>query len=249
MKYVINNTKICCLNLENIKERIIITLKKYIKEICELPDGVDLVGVAPVERFDQLPEDKRPGNILPGTKSVIVLGSQVFKVLTDKLTAQNEVGKVSCQDIYQAHNETVTNDLKQTGYRIARHLTNQGYPCINLGQDLTDYRTISSIFYFKYAAVAAGLGKIGKNGLLLTPAYGPRVKLSAVLTEAPLEEDPLIKEDLCKGCSICIDACPSGALKEPEENQQVNYDRFVCFSFLTNNNGCSLCMSKCPVGK
>lgn len=221
-------------------------LDNKIKEICALPDGVDLVGIAPVNRFADLPEEKQPTTFLPGAQSIIVIGSQLFEILTKKLTAYKKIGEISFRDFYNAHNETVLNDLKQTGYRLARFLTNQGYPSINIGQDLTDYRTITGAFSFKYAAVQAGMGCVGKNGLLITPSYGPRVKLSAVLTEAPLEGDAVIEEDLCGNCEICIKICPSGALKEPTAKLRPNYDRFVCCSFYSANEGCGLCMSKCP---
>ncbi len=221
-------------------------LNDKIREISDLPDGVDLIGVAPIERFLDLPEKNRPENFLPKAKSVIVIGSQLFEVLAKKLTVQKKIGEVSFRDFYNAHNETVINDLTQTGYRIARFLTNQGYPSINVGQDLTDYRTITGAFSFKYAAVQAGLGAIGKNGLLITDSYGPRVKLSAVITEAPLEGDTVVVDDLCGDCEICLKVCPSGALKEPVGKNWPNYDRFVCCSFYTANEGCGLCMSKCP---
>jgi epoxyqueuosine reductase QueG len=222
-------------------------LKDKIREICALPDGVDLVGVAPVERFLDLPEKGRPTTYLPQAQSVIVIGSQLFQVLTKKLTALRKIGEVSFRDFYDAHSETVDADIKQTGYRLARFLTNQGYPSINVGQDLTDYRTIRGSFSFPNAAIQAGLGVIGKNGLLITRPYGPRVRLSAVLTEAPLAGDEQIAEDVCDDCDKCYKVCPSGALKAPFKDGKVNYDRFVCCSFLTANEGCGLCMSKCPL--
>lgn len=221
-------------------------LKDKIEEITSLPDGVDIFGVASCDSFLELPEKKRPDYLFPGAKSVVVLGSQTFKVLAQRLTAHKKVGEVSYRDFYEAHNDTVVRDLTQTAYRIARYLTNQGYPSINVGQDLTDYRSISGAFSFKYAAIQAGLGTIGKNGLLISPNYGARLKLTAIITEAPLESDALLAETPCRDCSICIQACPSGALKEPAADQQVNHDRFVCSSFYTANEGCGLCMSRCP---
>ncbi len=221
-------------------------LTRRIKDICALPDGVDLFGIAPLARFEELPDSKWPTTFLPDAKSVIVIGSQLFETLTRRLTVQRKIGEVSFRDFYDAHNETVTVDLTQTGYRLARFLTNAGHPSINVGQDLTDYRTITGAFSFKYAAVAAGLGVIGKNGLLLTPVYGPRVKLSVVLTEAELEADDVFSDDLCGDCTICIRVCPAGALKTPKGDLRPNYDRFVCSSFYTANEGCGLCMSKCP---
>lgn len=223
-------------------------MKTYnkVKEICSLPDGVDLFGIAPINRFSELPENKRPTAFLPQAKSVIIVASQMFKVLTKPLTAKRKIGEVSFRDFYDAHIETVTTDLNQTSYRIARYLTNQGFPSINVGQDLTDYRTIIGAFSFKHAAMQAGLGVIGKNGLLLTASYGPRVRFSAVLTEAPMEGSSLIKKDLCGDCDICIKVCPSGALKDSVDGERPNYDRFVCCAYYTANEGCGLCMSKCP---
>jgi epoxyqueuosine reductase QueG len=221
-------------------------LKEKVKDICDLPDGVDVVGFASVDRFGGLPSDQRPTQFLPDTKTVVVLASQLFQVLTSRLTAHRKIGEVSFRDFYDAHNETVVHDLKQTGYRIARFLTNQGFPSINIGQDLTDYRTITAAFSFKYAALQAGLGGVGKNGLLIAPQYGPRVKLSAVLTEAPLPADPLAAQDPCGDCEICIKVCPSGALKTPVGSDRPNYDRFVCCAYYTANEGCGLCLAKCP---
>ena len=215
-------------------------------DICAQSNGVDLVGIAPVERFNDLLENSRPTAYLPSTKSVVVLGSQVFEVLTKRLTAQKKVGEVSFRDFYDAHNETVVHDLTQTAYRVARYLTNQGFASMNIGQDLSDYRTITGPFSFKFAAIQAGLGVLGKSGLLITPEYGPRIKLSAVLTEADLAGDPLNTDDVCGDCDICIKVCPSGALKPPDLGKIPNHDRFVCNSFYTANEGCGMCLAKCP---
>jgi epoxyqueuosine reductase QueG len=235
------------MGLFNGKGVIGMDLNDEIRKMCALPDGVDLVGIAPIERFETLPEKERPTAFLPNAKSVITIGSQLFQALTRKLTAQRKIGEVSFRDFFNAHDETVAADLKQTGYRLARFLTNRGYPSITVGQDLTDYRSVTGAFSFKFAAVQAGLGMIGKNGLLVTRAYGPRVRLSVVITEAPLIGDSVFVEDLCGDCNICCKSCPSGALKAPSEDGKPNYDRFVCFSFYTANQGCGLCMSKCPL--
>lgn len=90
-------------------------LTEKIKEIYSLPDGVDLVGIAPVERFAHLPERTRPSAFLPKSQSVIVIASQLFQVLTSRLTAQRRIGEVSFRDFYNAHMETVNADLNQTG--------------------------------------------------------------------------------------------------------------------------------------
>jgi len=223
-----------------------VDLREEVRRLSLGDDGVDLVGVAPVDRFGSLPADRRPEALLPGTRSVIVLGSQVFRVLTDRLKPSRAVGELSVRDIYEAHKETVVSALRQTGYRVARYLTNRGSRSLNLDQNLTDARTLSAVLSFKGAAVAAGLGVIGKNGLLLTPSYGPRVRLAVVLTEAEMEGDPLLTDDPCENCDICVRGCPSGALKPPADGHRVNHDRFLCSSYSGAVKGCGLCMSRCP---
>jgi epoxyqueuosine reductase QueG len=67
----------------------------------------------------------------------------------------------------------------------------------------------------KHAAAMAGIGMMGFSDLLITPQFGPRQRLSALVTDAPLEEDPLLKEDFCAQCveKKCVTACPVDAIK------------------------------------
>jgi epoxyqueuosine reductase QueG len=65
-----------------------------------------------------------------------------------------------------------------------------------------------------HAAVEAGLGTLGLNLMLLTPEFGPRVMLGAVLTSAELEADQPLAAPLCPGetCGRCLLACPADAI-------------------------------------
>ena len=67
----------------------------------------------------------------------------------------------------------------------------------------------------KAFACAAWIGWIGRNGLLVNPIYGPRVRLGTVLTDMPLRPNKPLKNQ-CGRCRLCIDSCPSGALKYSE---------------------------------
>jgi epoxyqueuosine reductase len=70
--------------------------------------------------------------------------------------------------------------------------------------------------YLKDAAVMAGLGCIGKNNLLITPRYGARIRLRALLLDAELEPTRPIDFDPCKGCKeYCRRACPVDAYARP----------------------------------
>src|SRR4030042_3219645 len=71
--------------------------------------------------------------------------------------------------------------------------------------------------YLKGEMLRAGIGKRGKNTLILHPKFGPRLRLVAVITNAPvrpLSEPVLVEEEnpICVNCSICIDACPEKIL-------------------------------------
>ncbi len=64
----------------------------------------------------------------------------------------------------------------------------------------------------KTVATRAGLGWIGKNGLLVTPQYGSAVRISSLLTNAPLQYDRPVSQSQCGKCSLCVKSCPAQAL-------------------------------------
>jgi epoxyqueuosine reductase len=107
--------------------------------------------------------------------------------------------------------------------------------------------------YLKEVGVLAGLGVIGKNNLLITEEYGPRVRLRAVYTSASLEPDPMIENrDYCRKCKICVDSCPANAFDTGK------YDRGACLSYCSANLKeitrysvlwCMQCSNACPIGR
>ena len=64
----------------------------------------------------------------------------------------------------------------------------------------------------KTVATRAGLGWIGHCALLVTPAYGPAIRLGSVLTNAPLMYAQPIERSRCGKCRRCVEACPAGAV-------------------------------------
>lgn len=72
-----------------------------------------------------------------------------------------------------------------------------------------DYR---SVLPHKTVATRAGIGWIGKNCLLVTREYGSAIRLSSLLTDAPLHGNDPIDKSLCGTCHKCVDACPAAAL-------------------------------------
>ena len=73
------------------------------------------------------------------------------------------------------------------------------------------------MFHFRIAAFICGLGEIGWSKLFLTPQFGPRQRFAFMLTDAPLEPDPLYDgPPLCDRCFACVRECPVGAISGEE---------------------------------
>lgn len=78
----------------------------------------------------------------------------------------------------------------------------------------------------KTIATRAGLGWIGKCALLVTEQYGSMVRLSSILTDAPLIPVVPINESKCGSCLICTRACPAGAVTGRAWNVTLHRDDF-----------------------
>ncbi len=111
----------------------------------------------------------------------------------------------------------------------------------------------------KTVATRAGLGWIGKNCLLVTPKYGSAVRLSSLLTDAPLPFDPPVTESRCKGCTVCVSRCPAkaltGALWTPDTKREALFHKEDCKKMqiqrMKQATGietdlCGLCFAVCP---
>jgi reductive dehalogenase len=111
-------------------------------------------------------------------------------------------------------------------------------------------------------AIDAGLGQLGRMGLLVTPKYGPRVRLAKVITDMPLVPDSAIDfgvTEFCEACMLCADDCPSESVtKGPmtwEGSSGSNhpgarkwYTKVEgCYDF--NGFSCSNCKRVCPFNK
>jgi epoxyqueuosine reductase len=106
------------------------------------------------------------------------------------------------------------------------------------------------------AAARAGVGFYGKNTLLITRRHGSWVVLGTLVTDVEIEPSPPLSLD-CGSCTLCIEACPTGALDEPGV-----VDSTKCLSYWTQSSdpipepyrgelgvqvyGCDICQDVCP---
>lgn len=179
--------------------------------------GADLCGIAPVDRFTGVPVGHHPLDLLPGCRSVIVMACEWPSDAVDVTTIA-----------YTQMRDSMAVKLNLLAERMAKQLSRIGLTTFckkSMGSTRLEedgrYRDLLSL---KHAAMLAGLGKIGKNTLLINEQYGNMIWLSAVLTTEELEYDPLAAYEVCPVvCQRCIKACPVGALGGEMMKQQTCY--------------------------
>lgn len=134
----------------------------------------------------------------------------------------------------------------------------------NLGFNVID-SSINDVAMFIPMAMQAGLGEIGRNGLLITPQFGPRVKLNVVMTDLPLVPDSPIDfgvTEFCRVCKKCADMCPAQAISHGERTAKpVNASNAagelkwpinaeVCRMYWSQvQRDCGVCITACPYNK
>jgi len=139
---------------------------------------------------------------------------------------------------------------------LTQYIRNLGYRAVASMND-----TSTAIPY----AIQAGLGEYGRNGLLITKAFGPRVRLGKIYTDLPLAHDVPISfgvKAFCATCRRCTRGCPVKAIPDGEPSAAVHnqsnikgvrkwtVDGEKCFGYwAAQNSDCSICIRVCPYNK
>ena len=186
-----------------------------------LDAGADLVGIASHDRFAELTPGTRPIDLLKHCKSVIVFAKRV------PFGSATPHPSISAMEFGDFIPEAVLNDI---AYRAALWMEDNGAITMPtpsgrdvVGLDILREAPAPEIkmrgsFDLRFAAVQAGLGRIGANNMVVTEKSGSRVRLGALLTVADLAPDPPQPygriPDFCVACGFrCVAACPAQALR------------------------------------
>lgn len=228
------------------------SLKKEVADICE-ESGTSIFGVTSTKNLEDAPEGHRPSDIMDNAESVIVIGLKMLDAQMDLQSTSDGYYTVSPRDdMMKGHITFISRELDRVGYKISRILEQKGYKAYHqlASEGGVDDRELVGLFSIKHAAEEAGLGVIGQNSLLLTPEFGPRVRLTAIITDAEIESDEALEKEFCENCdNICIEACPADAIKEPSRDSAYEIDKFACCNSLGSRADCRGCLTECPVGK
>jgi epoxyqueuosine reductase len=180
--------------------------------------------------------------LLPGAKTVVSLGCNYWHTDEDSPIARYARGR--------DYHATLRDKL-----RVLRRGLREEFPGVN------DYGSVdANPVMEKVHAVRAGLGAVGKNGCFITPRFGSWVVLAAMVLDVEVDEYAVEQvADPCGRCSICVTACPTGAIVADRV-----VDARACLSYQTIENdgvvppahrealgslvfGCDVCQDVCPL--
>ena len=212
---------------------------------------VDAVGVVNLDDVKGSKLEEAAHRLLPEAHSVIVFTMEVYPEVLDNTRPGRTTGMASLNDLLDRHSEYLSGRLTKAAYDVAKASRKLGMKALPLPAAgcPTDTRFLDAVFSYKHAAEAAGMGYIGKSSLLVTPDFGPRVRLSCCLTEVPLASTRGAVNRICESCDICIEDCPAEALDSPQADEPYIINKFACSLFRGASGGCSECMRLCPAGR
>jgi epoxyqueuosine reductase len=183
-----------------------------------------------------------PDAVVPGVKSVIVLGTNYWPGTPAPDAGQ---GRIAAYAHGSDYHDILTPRLKALDDWL-----------VTVGGTQRHYVDTGPVLERDFAELA-GLGWAGKSTMLIHPKLGTWLFLSSILTTLELPPDEPMR-DHCGRCTRCLDACPTGALTGPRE-----LDARLCISYLTIENkgaipealrpalgdriyGCDDCLAACP---
>jgi len=193
------------------------TLTQHVRRVA-LENGADLVGFAPVSRFDNAPPQFHPRTIFPQTRTVIAVAVRQPRGALKAVEEGTYWQSYNC-DCYWYLNEVLSTKILRS---IVMFLESHTYTsvtvhnpfCSHVGRQIRDEQPWGpdGKVSLRIIGVAAGLGELGHSKLLLTPQFGPRQRVFAVFTDAELEPTPLFTGEICDGCLACVTECEAEAI-------------------------------------
>lgn len=185
--------------------------------------GADLVGIGSVSRWKDVPESENPLSIMPRAKSVICFGFRMHRGSlrgVEEGTYYSAYTLNSFRDVNNLFAPMVQRQLcsflEDWGYEAVpimyyAHQLAKGTGEAALREDGTPKPRPDIFFNFRTGGVLCGVGEIGHSRMLLTPQFGPAQRIYFIVTEAALEQDPIIT-GICDHCMECVRHCPANAL-------------------------------------
>jgi epoxyqueuosine reductase len=187
-----------------------LAIAEKIRRLAEAQD-VPVLGIGSCAGMETEPAGYRPSDLLPGARSMICFGLPVPRSVYEKSPYTTEM-------VWRTQN-LLYRRLDTLALAFAQAAEAQGagavpvFGCCPMAVNQRGW-VVGYVNQLRMAELV-GIGRIGRNGLLLHGPYGPRLMLGAVLItiELPALRFPDIEQADCPaGCRICIDSCPARAI-------------------------------------
>ncbi len=211
--------------------------------------GIDMLGIVSAKAVDEYAgiwvewensKLKKTTDYMKEAQSVIILGFNAWDEMCDMAVRQKKDWEYLGEMSLSVRQRDFALILQQKGINVYAR-----YPFIS----------------HKYLAHLAGLGAFGKNTMIITREFGPKVRFRCILTDTILDYDKPFEEDLCGDCRLCIEACPVNALSgkqvEPHgcivgkhlDSEYVDENILTVFEPKLGTNShvmCKACQEVCP---
>lgn len=206
--------------------------------------GASLVGFASLAGLVPYPLDE------------LVYGVSIGARLSESIVKELVIGPTKA---YAYHYHAMNRFLDDLAMRAMNWLQGSGYRAFPIPTSQTiNIKDQEGLLSHKMVATRAGLGWIGKNALLVTPKFGPRLRLTSVLTDAPFKTGKPVEESSCDDCQACVKACPVAAIRGPNWSVECNRDYLLdvdkCAEKINlgkeelGASVCGVCIQACPKG-
>ena len=216
--------------------------------------GADLVGIADLELFKAGGTLLSPHILAQFTRAVSVA------VHLDSGAVDGIQGAPTPE--YVRHYRSVNAALDSLTAQLANWITSRGSSARAVpASEIVDAGNLMGSISHKAVARMAGIGWQGKSLLIVSPQYGPRIRLATLLTDLPLTPDKPLK-NRCGTCKECTNACPASAIKnirtgDRYETREAALHLSRCteqtLRFKSNPDigaqVCGVCIRVCPFGR
>lgn len=215
--------------------------------------GASVVRVADTSRLAGI--ETEPKDLLDDYPRAVSIAIRLSDAIMDKIDRQPT-------PLYSSHYSRVNALLDDIAIRATNLLQMYGNRAVPVpASQILDSEKWTSYISHKAVAIAAGIGWQGKSLLVVNPDFGPRIRLTTVLTNADLDADVPIA-NRCGKCSQCQEHCPAGAIigantdshyssrSEAMHLEKCVYQVRHIFSELPHVTSgiCGVCIKVCPWG-
>jgi epoxyqueuosine reductase QueG len=214
-------------------------------------NGADLVGYANLQEIAQDIGDEFPF----GISIAVALNPEIMSEVNEGPTQAYVEECIRADNLLSSLGQLTVQFLRENGHDAKQLATTNiigaEYPSM-----------LSTRLPHKTTATRAGLGWIGKCALLITKEFGSAVRITTVLTNAPIAAGQPVNTSFCGDCTACVDVCPSQALSGKNWQAGMNRDSLVD-AFSCRNTArellikrtrtevlgrtfCGICIAACP---